>query len=79
MQHQQAIESFSAALESEPGYVDARLGLANALRRSGQLERSLSEYERILKIDSGASRRVSATWQRSSASNDIREARYVVG
>ena len=53
-EHQQAIESFSAAVESEPVYVDARLGLADALRRSGQLEPSLSEYEHILRIDPGA-------------------------
>ena len=43
--------SFSAAVQSETGYVDARLGLADALRRSGQLEQSLSQYERIVAID----------------------------
>ena len=32
--HQQAIASFSAAVESDPVYVDARLGLADALRRT---------------------------------------------
>jgi tetratricopeptide (TPR) repeat protein len=35
-EHQQAIEAFSAALKSDPEYADARLGLANALRRSGR-------------------------------------------
>jgi hypothetical protein len=30
--------------------------LADALRRSGQLQRSLSEYERTLRIDPGASK-----------------------
>jgi tetratricopeptide (TPR) repeat protein len=52
--YQLAIGSFSAALASEPGNLDARLGLADAMRRSGQLRRSLVEYERILKVDSGA-------------------------
>ena len=65
--YQQAIESFSAAVKSEPVYVDARLGLANALRRSGQLEPSLSEYERILKIDPGAVRARFGYAARSSA------------
>ena len=32
-------------MKYEPVNVDARLGLANALRRSGQLAPSLSEYE----------------------------------
>ena len=32
-EYQQAIESFSAAVKYEPLYVDARLGLANVLRR----------------------------------------------
>ena len=34
-EHRQAIESFSAALKLDPAYAEARLGLANALRRSG--------------------------------------------
>jgi tetratricopeptide (TPR) repeat protein len=33
--HRQAIEYFSAALKFDPAYAEARLGLANALRRSG--------------------------------------------
>jgi tetratricopeptide (TPR) repeat protein len=52
--YQQAIGSFSAVLASEPGNLDARLALAHAMRRSGQLGRALAEYERILKGDSSA-------------------------
>ena len=54
--YQQAIESYSAALKSDAAHVDARLGLANALRRSGQPGVSLSEYERVLRVDPGAAR-----------------------
>jgi tetratricopeptide (TPR) repeat protein len=34
-EHRQAIESFSAALKVDPAYDEARIGLANALRRAG--------------------------------------------
>jgi tetratricopeptide (TPR) repeat protein len=34
-EHHQAIQSFSTALKLDPAYAEARLGLANALRRSG--------------------------------------------
>lgn len=34
--HQQAIDSFSAALAYDPAHVEARQGLANALKRSGR-------------------------------------------
>jgi tetratricopeptide (TPR) repeat protein len=54
--HQRAISAFSSALASEPMNIDARLGLANALRHGGQFERSLSEYARILTMDAGAVR-----------------------
>ena len=40
-----------AAIKSEPGYVEARLQLANALRRGGQLEASLVQYDYIIKND----------------------------
>jgi tetratricopeptide (TPR) repeat protein len=38
-EHRQAIESFSTALQLDPAYAEARLGLANALRRSGRAGR----------------------------------------
>jgi len=52
--HQLAVESFSAAIKSEPTYIDARIGLADALRRSGRYGQSLLEYDRTLKLDPGA-------------------------
>jgi tetratricopeptide (TPR) repeat protein len=59
-EHVLAIQSFSAAIESEPTNVDARVGLVKALRRSGQPDRSNAELARLLRIDPSAIDRVKA-------------------
>ena len=43
----EAIERFEAAILHEPSYVEARLGLAALLRRSGRLEESLAQYDEV--------------------------------
>ena len=47
----EAIEHLSAAVKSQPDYVEARLRLAEALRQVGQMERSLAQYREVLAID----------------------------
>jgi tetratricopeptide (TPR) repeat protein len=47
----EAIEHFSAAVKYQPSYVEARLGLADALRRAGRAADSLPEYEETLKLN----------------------------
>jgi tetratricopeptide (TPR) repeat protein len=46
-----ATQHLNAALKVEPGYVEARMLLAHVLRRGGQFEASLPEYDRIVKQD----------------------------
>ena len=41
-------QRFEAAVRHEPTYVEARLGLASLLRRSGRLQESLSQYEQLI-------------------------------
>src|SRR6185503_18402711 len=48
---QKAADHWLEAIKAEPGYVEARLQLANALRRGGQLEASLVHYDHIIKTD----------------------------
>ena len=48
---QEAVKQLTAAVASEPNYVEARLLLSATLRRAGRLEESLSQYEQVLKID----------------------------
>ena len=51
--HQEAAERFSAAVTSQPDYLEARLGLADALRVTGRAEESLPHYEEIVRTDPG--------------------------
>ena len=44
-----AIERFSAAVKIDPAYVEARMQLADALRRTGRLDASLSHYAEVIK------------------------------
>jgi len=46
-----AIEHLSAAVRHGPNYIEARLQLADALARNGQLERSLAQYRQALDAD----------------------------
>ena len=50
-QHAQAIEHLSSAVRYGSGYTEARLQLAETLGRSGQLERSLTEYRAAVDAD----------------------------
>ena len=38
-------------MKSSPDYVEARLQLAHALRRSGRLRESLSQYQQVATLD----------------------------
>ena len=51
--HREAVERYSAALNYQPDYLEARLGLAEALRVTGRLEESLPHYKQIAEIDPG--------------------------
>jgi tetratricopeptide (TPR) repeat protein len=50
-QYQRALERLSAAVKSDPDYVDARLLLADVLRHSGRPDESLRHYGVVIKID----------------------------
>ena len=47
---EQAIAHFQAAVTYQPTYVEARLGLADALRRDGRLTAAIGEYARALEL-----------------------------
>ena len=47
----EAIEHLSAAVKFQPNYVEARLALADALRRAGRAQASLDEFAEALKIN----------------------------
>ena len=44
----EAIEHFTASVKYQPNYVEARLGLADALRRSGRADAALSQYQEAI-------------------------------
>jgi len=48
---QGAIESFSAALKMKPDLVDAQRGLAQAYQESGQLDKAVDAYRRVLSMN----------------------------
>ena len=50
-----AIEQFTTAVRLDPDYVEAHASLADALRRTGQVEASLAHYLKVLSIDPAAS------------------------
>ena len=45
----EAIEAFSASVRSDPAVLEARMSLADALRRSGRMEESLRHYAEVIK------------------------------
>jgi tetratricopeptide (TPR) repeat protein len=47
----EAVEQLAAAVMADPNYVEARLRLAEALRRSGRPGESLPQYEEVSRID----------------------------
>ena len=47
----EAIEHLSAAVKYDPRYMEARLRLAEVLRRSGRLQEALAQYEQVMMID----------------------------
>jgi tetratricopeptide (TPR) repeat protein len=51
----EAIEHLSAAVKYQPNYVEAQLGLAEALRQAGRVEASLAPYKEAVKINPRAS------------------------
>jgi tetratricopeptide (TPR) repeat protein len=48
---QDAIGRFTAALQSDPSFVEAHLQLAEALRATGRFQSSLAEYEATMRLD----------------------------
>jgi tetratricopeptide (TPR) repeat protein len=51
-----AIEHFTASVKYQPNYVEARLGLADALRQSGRADASLSHYQEAVRMSPRAVR-----------------------
>ena len=51
----EAIDAFAAAVKNEPAYVEARLSLADALRRSGRMEESLPHYADVIRLSPAVS------------------------
>jgi tetratricopeptide (TPR) repeat protein len=51
----EAIEQFTTAVRLDPNYLEAHASLADALRRTGQVEASLPHYQKVLSIDPSAS------------------------
>lgn len=51
----EAVDAFTAAVKHDASHLEARLSLADALRRTGQLEQSLPQYAHILKDAPAAS------------------------
>ena len=49
--HREAIEHLSAAVKSDPSYIEAQLQLAEALRASGHLAESLPVYDETIHLD----------------------------
>jgi tetratricopeptide (TPR) repeat protein len=49
--YREGIDRFSAALKSDPTYVEAQLQLAETLRASGALEESLTHYKQAATLD----------------------------
>jgi tetratricopeptide (TPR) repeat protein len=47
----EGIEQLTAAVRFDPGYVEARLRLGEALRRRGRFQESLIQFEQTLEID----------------------------
>ncbi len=47
-EYTKAISSFQNALKQAPDYVEARMGLAEAYRKSGQLKKAIPEYQKVL-------------------------------
>jgi tetratricopeptide (TPR) repeat protein len=47
----EAIEYFTEAVAFSPTYLEARLGLADAMRRAGRAEASLAQYEEAMRIN----------------------------
>jgi tetratricopeptide (TPR) repeat protein len=47
----EAIDRFTKAVASSPTYLEARLGLADAMRRAGRVEASLAQYEDAMRIN----------------------------
>jgi tetratricopeptide (TPR) repeat protein len=45
-----AIERFTASLRYNPSYVEAHVGLADAMRRAGRVEASLAHYQEAIRI-----------------------------
>ena len=50
-QFQGAIEELTAATKYDPNYVEAHLGLADTLRRSGRVQDSLPHYQQVIRLD----------------------------
>jgi tetratricopeptide (TPR) repeat protein len=50
-----AIDAFASAVQFDPGYIEARFSLANALRRSGRVAESLPHYEEVLRANPAVS------------------------
>jgi tetratricopeptide (TPR) repeat protein len=46
-----AIAHFTRALEYNPSYLEARVGLAEALRRAGRLEDALTHYREVVRLN----------------------------
>jgi len=46
-----AIDQFAAAVDGDPGYLQARLQLGHALRRARAFDRALAAYEGALSVD----------------------------
>jgi len=65
---EEALENFRRAVSLEPGLVDARVKLGNALARSGDLESALAEYERVVADDS---QNVDALLKRATAHMEL--------
>jgi tetratricopeptide (TPR) repeat protein len=54
-QDDEAIKAYEAAVASDPAYTEPRFSLANALRRSGRVQESLTQYAEVLRLDATVS------------------------
>ena len=49
--YDEAIGHFEGAVDRQPSYLEARLALAEALRRTGKVGASLAHYQQVLELD----------------------------
>ena len=73
--YQPAVERLSAAVKSDPDYIEARLALGDLLRQGGRPRESLPQYARVVTLAPGIGEaRLGEAWPLSAWGGTARRA-----